>query len=679
MLPHEKVTLLDTPSRSGPPAPCLPRTWIGVLVLVLLGALVFALPADERVAHAADQFRAELPLLDDTDVNSSFDGADPGGPYLKAGTETDGERARTYLRFDTRGLRAPLKAELRITNVDAPGCGPAVGAGIQVRRVTGFWTAASQTWTPQPDGTTEDAASSTEGSQQGTCGSGVMTWDVTAIVARWATGTPNHGLVLRSPTETATANHRVFTSSEHEDGTRPTLTITTDTPVVPGEGDDPADPGPSPSDAWPGHAEPDTGVWITGGTDTTEAGLITTRSHAAGQRIDQTRRNEAVLGPRWRLEPLGGSLGDRLKDFSANGYLQLARSTGTASTRFVADPASPGTFKAEDGSMVVRGPSGTFREKTATDPPTERVWALVNGELLVTATGTAQVGMSAVGYDAQGRYAVLTAPCGCESLTFGYATTTTATASRFGDVAGQLARITHDPAGDAPPVVVSEYAYDQAKRLREVRDLRQVDGNGILTSTYGYDSTGNLTTLSTPVDGTWALTYAAAGKLASAARPPAVSALPSQCKYASQYLWGTDGCWVGPVPMAYGGKKLQPSWKRTPGRKAVVGVNDDHCTTSPDQPRGFDFRAACDMHDYGYGIIYLKTRQWDRSRKGAVDAVFFTTLRDYTCNAYPVLARNPSAPYGMWTPRATCREFALSYYAAVSATGGLSMKYWYQY
>ncbi|MEU8268616.1 hypothetical protein AB0B89_15780 [Sphaerisporangium sp. NPDC049002] len=45
-----------------------------------------------------------------------------------------------------------------------------------------------------------------------------------------------------------------------------------------------------------------------------------------------------------------------------------------------------------------------------------------------------------------------------------------------------------------------------------------------------------------------------------------------------------------------------------PGNKAVVGVNNDNCTVPVvgrcgSFPGGFDFRVACDMHDYGYGII----------------------------------------------------------------------------
>ncbi|MFI1195046.1 phospholipase A2 [Micromonospora sp. NPDC020750] len=622
-----------------------------------------------------------LPLLGDTDVNSNFDGNNADGEYLKAGTEADGEKARAYLAFDTRGLQVPTKAELTLTNVDAPGCGATVGAGIQVRRVTDFWDPAAQTWTPQPTSSTTDAVLSREGSQLGSCGSGRMSWDVTGIVAQWAAGTAkNHGLVLQAPSETRTANYRVFTSAENTEelGPPPTLTVTSEIPTTPGEGDDPADPGPAPADQWPGLAEPETGSWVTRGSDVTEDGLLTVRSHSAGQRIDLTNPNESVLGPNWRLEPLGGMLGNRLKDYSANGYLQVKLSIGTQSLRFEADPARPGTFVAQDGGTVVRNADGSFTQSGGPDGLTY-VWRTVGADRLITSIGDAATGTVLIGYDAQGRISRITAPAseqddctvpnaaGCASATFGYATSTTATATQLGDVAGQLKQIDRTAAGATTPVTVVRYAYDQLKRLREVRDVRQVDGDPVLVSAYTYDTKGNITRLNTPQEGAWTLTYAAPGKLSGATADPAPLALPTQCRYATQYLLGQNGCWAGPVPMEYGGRKIQPSWKRTPTRKAVVGVTHDHCTSSPDRPSGFDFRSACDAHDYGYGIIYLKTQQWDKSKKASVDAVFYSLLRDHTCPRYNILVR------------ANCRSTAYTYYTAVRLTGGRSMKYRSEY
>ncbi|WP_433393610.1 phospholipase A2 [Micromonospora sp. KLBMP9576] len=632
-------------------------------------------------APAAVEPAAALPLLGDTDVNSGFDGNNADGEYLKAGTEADGEKARVYLAFDTRGLQVPTSAELTLTNVDAPGCGAAVGAGIQVRRVTDFWEPTALTWTPQPTSSGTDAVLSREGSQSGGCGSGRMSWDVTGIVGQWAAGTAkNHGLVLQSPSETSTANYRVFTSGENTDelGPPPTLTVTSEIPTTPGEGEDPADPGPAPADLWPGLAEPETGSWVTRGSDVVEDGLLTLRSHSAGQRIDLTNPNESVLGPNWRLEPLGGMLGNRLRDHSANGYVQVKLSIGTQSLRFEADPARPGTFVAEDGATVVRNADGSFTQSGGPDGLTY-LWRAVGADLLITSIGETATGTVLIGYDAQGRIGRITAPVseqedctvpnasGCASATFGYATSTTATATQLGDVAGQLRQIDRIAGGGTVPVTVVRYAYDQLGRLREVRDVRQVDGDPVLVSAYGYDISGNITQLNTPQEGAWTLTYAAPGRLSGATRGPAALALPVGCRYASQYLLGRDGCWAGPVPMEYGGRKIQPSWKRTPTRKAVVGVTDDHCTWSPDRPSGFDFRSACDAHDYGYGIIYLKTPQWDKSKKASVDALFYSLLRDHTCPRYSTRVR------------ADCRSTAYTYYTAVRLTGGRSMKYRSEY
>ncbi|HWG99973.1 MAG TPA: phospholipase A2, partial [Pilimelia sp.] len=592
----------------------------------------------------------------------------------------DGEKARVYLAFDTRGLQAPTKAELILTNVDAPGCGAAVGAGIQVRRVTGFWSPATQTWAPQPASSGTDAVLSREGSRLGGCGSGRMFWEVTGIVAQWAAGTGrNHGLVLQSPDERPAANYRVFTSAENTEGLGPppTLTVTSEIPTTPGEGEDPADPGPAPADLWPGSAEPETGSWITRGADVTEDGLLTVRSHSAGQRIDRTQPNENVLGPNWRFEPLGGMLGNRLKDHSANGYVQVALSIGTQSLRFEADPRRPGTFVGADGATVVRNADGSFTQSGGVDG-LRYVWRQVGAELLITSIGDAATGTVVVAYDGHGRVGRISAPAsaqedctlpdapGCASAVFGYAASTTATSSRFGDVAGQLRQIDHR-VGAGAPVTVVRYAYDHLGRLREVRDLRQTDGDAVLVSAYTYDTRGNITRLVTPEEGAWTLTYAAPGRLSGATRDPAALALPAHCRYASQYLLGRNGCWAGPVPMEYGGRRIQPSWKRTPTRTAVVGVTHDHCTYSPDRPSGFDFRSACDAHDYGYGIIYLRTREWDRSKKAAVDAVFYSLLRDHTCPRYHILVR------------ADCRSIAYTYYTMVRLTGGLSMKYRSQY
>ncbi|GAA3786630.1 hypothetical protein GCM10022226_00920 [Sphaerisporangium flaviroseum] len=98
--------------------------------------------------------------------------------------------------------------------------------------MTSAWDGSLIDWSPQPTNTTTNAVTSTEGSQAGVCGSGYMKWNVTGIVQAWAGGAANHGLVLRAASETATANYRVFTSSDEtiEFNSPPKLAITYTTP-----------------------------------------------------------------------------------------------------------------------------------------------------------------------------------------------------------------------------------------------------------------------------------------------------------------------------------------------------------------------------------------------------------------------------------------------------------------
>ncbi|SDF98240.1 RHS repeat-associated core domain-containing protein [Sinosporangium album] len=190
-----------------------------------------------------------LPINADTEVDSIY-GSAPTGPYMRVGTDIGNQRARAYLKFDTAGLPTTIAAaKLTLRNVDAPTCGTNVGDGIQVRRVTGAWDANMIDWATQPTNTTTDAVLSREGSQgytPGTCGSGYMNWDVTAIVQKWATGTANHGLVLRAPTEGGNPSYWVYTSSEEtvEFNSPPKLAVTYTVPptvgtlaVSPGLGD----------------------------------------------------------------------------------------------------------------------------------------------------------------------------------------------------------------------------------------------------------------------------------------------------------------------------------------------------------------------------------------------------------------------------------------------------------
>ncbi|MEU8318069.1 DNRLRE domain-containing protein [Nonomuraea sp. NPDC048881] len=179
-----------------------------------------------------------LLFQDDVETGSDFpsDPADPDLDYMMAGRMV-GSIYRPHLRFDTTGLagKTVTNAKLSLLNVDAPACGSAVGAGIQVRRLTGAWDANNLTWTGKPASTTEDAQIN-RAATNSDCATfpGVMEWNVTGIAQDWAAGAANHGLVLMHPTESSPAdNYRVFATSENTEYADPTpkLTVTTSAPA----------------------------------------------------------------------------------------------------------------------------------------------------------------------------------------------------------------------------------------------------------------------------------------------------------------------------------------------------------------------------------------------------------------------------------------------------------------
>lgn len=101
---------------------------------------------------------------------------------------------------------------------------------------------------------------------------------------------------------------------------------------------------------------------------------------------------------------------------------------------------------------------------------------------------------------------------GCRVLEFVYPTTTTASATAFGDFAGQASQVklwsTAPGASAATAVAVAQYAYDDAGRLREQWDPRI---SPALKTAYAYDSAGRVTTLTPPGQLPWIFTYGKAG------------------------------------------------------------------------------------------------------------------------------------------------------------------------
>jgi Prokaryotic phospholipase A2 len=83
----------------------------------------------------------------------------------------------------------------------------------------------------------------------------------------------------------------------------------------------------------------------------------------------------------------------------------------------------------------------------------------------------------------------------------------------------------------------------------------------------------------------------------------------------------------------------------------------DYCTTSPDQPLGFDFRMPCWHHDWGYRN-YHAMNQFD-ANKSRVDDTFYFDLKE-VCKRYPA-----------WK-QPVCNSLAWTYYEAVRQFGTLA-------
>lgn len=370
--------------------------------------------------------------------------------------------------------------------------------------------------------------------------------------------------------------------------------------------------------------------------------------------------------------------GGGVRRFEAAGGSRLVESTHWDAAAAVLRSAISETVAVNTGGAPEAG-DDTFTDAGGTPLPPADLnptyqWQRVGGSQgtdgwRVTGVGTRAFGVSSVTYDGQGRISSVEEPAVGEApkerLSVHYAPATTASAASFGDYAGQVKEITLTT-GAEEPQTVARYGYDPTGRLRTVTDPTE---DIAPHAAYSYDPLGRLASVESPERGTWGLDFpagtaapeavatgevpvpgmvlegaegindpAATGPSPADFLPGGVAspmAFPRSCTTAANWLWYTKkGCsaWVA----HYGWRA--PQWKKTPTGRTVVGVKHDHCTSSPDKPSGFDFRTACDMHDYGYGLIGNTYKNYtyylDRNRKTQVDDLFYTTLRDSTCPKY---------------------------------------------
>ncbi|MCG5220374.1 phospholipase [Streptosporangium sp. KLBMP 9127] len=84
----------------------------------------------------------------------------------------------------------------------------------------------------------------------------------------------------------------------------------------------------------------------------------------------------------------------------------------------------------------------------------------------------------------------------------------------------------------------------------------------------------------------------------------------------------------------------------------------DLCSSSPDQPLGFDFRMSCRRHDFGYRNYKAVSRF--PANKSRIDDSFYFDMKQ-VCAGYSSVPRN------------TCNGIAWTYYQAVKEFGSLNV------
>ncbi|MEV5146916.1 phospholipase A2 [Streptomyces sp. NPDC052727] len=405
------------------------------------------------------------------------------------------------------------------------------------------------------------------------------------------------------------------------------------------------------------------------------------------------RSDLGVFGPSWEAEFLGGQLNRKLTtgtnsitttDLTANESVRYDLTDSVAG----ANGGSVNTYTAANGSKLVEtikwdDLAGALKTTvvetlnvdlatpvqdddvpvdslgnpvTAADLKPSYTWKQVGGggdNWRVTAAGNKAYGQSTVSYDSVGRVSTVNDPAAGEtpaqSVKVTYATTTTASGETLGDVKGQVKDITLTSGQTVQ--TVARYSYDGSGLLRKVtnpaesRDL----------AAYTYDTYDRLDTVTNAAAFQWDLNYvgdAAAPDAVQTAgttqdpndpvNPPANPEPPTAggtnpwyCDWAIRWIW-----WQGPDCVAsvahYGWHN--PSWRQTPTGRWIMGIWHDHCTHSLDKPFGYDFRPACDAHDYAYGTIgnWYKdyARRMTPDKKGSADSEFYSLLKYQTCPGY---------------------------------------------
>jgi large repetitive protein len=411
------------------------------------------------------------------------------------------------------------------------------------------------------------------------------------------------------------------------------------------------------AEAGPGKVALWTGEFNTQVTDVTVPGYVEdlsiSRSHSTY--AGSPTAASGVFGPGWTAQlegPDSGAAGFQVIDNTLlDGTIVMVAADGTPmifgpnnlARRTTADIVTCGPDEDECSVEYVgvddeTGHLGVKAEVTRTGADTRFVFTDPDGvktTFKVTKASTAttpavfapesvdepgQVGQVTYSHDEAGRVTRILAPLppgrtagdcaedgplapGCRALLIDYATTTTATPTSAGDVAGQVQSVklaAYNPDKPGGPgmdtVMVAEYAYDSGKRLVSVTDPRpEADGQPALVTGYAYDGEGRLSEITPPGLAPYQLAYAGSpGKLATVTRD-----LPTGDGTASlaTIIYGVPTSGAAGLP-DLSETAVSEGWGQTKAPTYAAAV------FGPDKPVEASDPAAVDAADWQYSSLW---------------------------------------------------------------------------
>ncbi|MET7330516.1 DNRLRE domain-containing protein [Nonomuraea sp. NPDC005650] len=160
-------------------------------------------PASSPPAPAGDQTGANVQITTQADTYTGHRSSPDRDSWLLVGGGTaSSSPARAYLRFAVPPAhgRTLERAQLTLWNHESPSCGPAVDAGIQVRRITTPWSDESLRAGDQPETTGDGAATNRRAYGRPKCDGGTSTSTSPASSRRGPAEPPTTACNCASPT-----------------------------------------------------------------------------------------------------------------------------------------------------------------------------------------------------------------------------------------------------------------------------------------------------------------------------------------------------------------------------------------------------------------------------------------------------------------------------------------------